>query len=308
MVGEYLGGALVRVVAGNAFRLSLPMAAVRCSELEGTFADFGKETMMSVDCRSHSSIDSSWTGSNSLRWLLMLMLIFGSWTTAEADKTDSSAKLNKTAQIDLDDDETDSDDEANSDDDDDFDSEDLDDEDGILGSQATESLPTVSGGRFNIPTIAAVSTATGDVGNGSTPDGFRSDSPRPLAPLPELASERRAIGQNSGFDASWNWSVTRWAAANTFSNPRYFEDVMLERHGHERWGRLQPVASGIRFFTTIPMLPYKMAIKPPCECEYTMGYYRTGSCAPALYQRPPWDRKAILAESAAVATGMILIP
>ncbi|WP_200836798.1 hypothetical protein [Rubripirellula obstinata] len=275
--------------------------------------------MMFVDCRNHSSIDSRWTSLHCLRWLLMLMLIFGSWATTQADETDSSAKLNKTAQLDMDEEEDEDQDEDLDEDEDSEDDEDLEDdedeedeeeeeEDGILGSQATESLPTVSGGRFNIPMIAAVSTATSDVGNGSTPDGFRTDAPRPLAPLPELASERRSIGQDSGYDASWTWSVGRWAAANTFSNPRYFEDVMLERHGHQRWGHLQPVASGIRFFTTIPMLPYKMAIKPPCECEYTMGYYRTGSCAPALYQRPPWDRKAILAESAAVATGMILIP
>lgn len=188
-------------------------------------------------------------------------------------------------------------------------------EDDILGPPSTENLPVVTDGRFIIPEIKAVSTSTESIGNGSTPEGVRADAPRPISRLPELASDRAAMGQfspagvqESGIDSSWNWSVTHWAAANTFSNPRYFEDVMLERHGHQRWGHLQPIASGMRFFTTIPMLPYKMAIKPPCECEYTMGYYRTGSCAPGLFQRPPWDRKAILAESAAVATGMLILP
>ena len=182
------------------------------------------------------------------------------------------------------------------------------DEDGILGGRSTDSLPTVVSGRFNIPALAAASTATADIGNGSVPKGFRVDSPRPMAPLPEMANERRMIGQGSDIDASWDWSVTHWAAANTFSNPRYFEDVMLERHGHKRWGHLQPIASGVRFFTTLPLLPYKMAIRPACDCEYTLGYYRPGSCAPALYQRPPRDRKAILVESAAVAGAIIAFP
>lgn len=294
----------------------------------GSLADFGKETMMFVDCRAHSSMENRslmkfrWPQSVSLRWLMMVMLMicFASSSSissanANADDTNTKHLNSKTSvrDIDLDiSDEEDIDDEEMSDDEeDDFDDEEEgeDDEDNdILGAQSPESLPTVSDGRFHIPLIAAVSTSTSDIGNGSSPDGFRVDSPRPLAPLPELASDRRTIGQDSGFDASWSWSVTRWAAANTYSNPRYFEDVMLERHGHERWGHLQPLASGMRFFTTIPMLPYKMAIKPPCDCEYTMGYYRTGSCAPALYQRPPWDRKAILVESAAVATGMIIVP
>lgn len=240
-----------------------------------------------------------------LRWLLMALLLVccAGLPKVQADETNSAKKnQSRTEKLKLDTEEENDEDEA-----DDTDQE-QEEEDEILGSHRTNSLPTVSEGRFNIPAIDAISTATDDVGNGSTPKGFRADSPRPLAPLPELAMERSTIGQDSGFEASWNWSVTRWAAANTFSNPRYFEDVMLERHGHERWGHLQPLASGMRFFTTIPMLPYKMAIKPPCECEYTMGYYRTGSCSPTLYQRPPWDRKAILAESAAVATGMILIP
>ncbi|MDA8744042.1 hypothetical protein N9N28_05365 [Rubripirellula amarantea] len=159
----------------------------------------------------------------------------------------------------------------------------------------------VVGGRFVLPELAAVSTSTKEIGNGSTPDGFRSEAPRPLMMLPEQGSDRE-------LDQTWNWSVIEWEAANTFSNPRYFEDRMLERHGHERWGHLQPLASGVRFFSTIPMLPYKMAIQNPCECEYTMGYFRSGSCAPMVYQRPPWDRKAILAESAAVASGMLIFP
>ena len=35
---------------------------------------------------------------------------------------------------------------------------------------------------------------------------------------------------------------------------------MLERHGHERWCCAQPLASGARFFLTVPMMPYLMTV------------------------------------------------
>ncbi len=170
-------------------------------------------------------------------------------------------------------------------------------DDGFLAEQ--NAKPEVVDGRFVLPPLEARSTATDDVGNGKTPEGFRATDDRPLQSLPESGADR---------GADWNWSIADWAAPNTYSNPRYFEDRMLERHGHERFGCAQPLASGVRFFATVPMLPYLMAIQNPCECEYTLGYYRPGSCAPLMYQRPPWDRRAIIVESAAVATGMIAIP
>ena len=81
---------------------------------------------------------------------------------------------------------------------------------------------------------------------------------------------------------------------------------MLERHGHTRLGCLQPVASGARFLATVPMLPYLMTVRHPCDKEYTLGYYRSGSRAPALLQRPPYERRAVVAETAAI-TGAILV-
>lgn len=173
-----------------------------------------------------------------------------------------------------------------------------DDDVGFLAEQ--NALPELVDGRFVMPPLAVRSTDTSDIGNGKVPDGFRSLEDRPLIGLPES-------GQQRGEDY-WTPTLADWAAPNTWSMPRFFEDRMLERHGHERFGCAQPLASGVRFFATVPMLPYLAAITPPCECEYTLGYYRPGSCAPMVYQRPPWDRRAIIAESAAVATGMIVIP
>ena len=123
--------------------------------------------------------------------------------------------------------------------------------------------------------------------------------------MPESGNERADV---------WNWTICSWAAANTFSNPRYFEDRMLERHGHQRlanhrFGKhLQPVASGARFFATVPMLPYLMTVRDPCDCEYTLGYYHAGSRTPGLLQRPPLDRRALIMESAVVAGVMVAFP
>ncbi|MGI9473324.1 MAG: hypothetical protein ACR2NZ_17410 [Rubripirellula sp.] len=151
-------------------------------------------------------------------------------------------------------------------------------------------------GRFRLPTLAAPTTTqpTGD--NNRTPPSFSDNQELLTEPLPESGTDRAP---------DWHWSVCSWSAANTFSNPRYFEDRMLERHGHERWGHLQPVASGARFFTTFPMMPYLWTVKNPCECEYTLGYMRSGSCVPVMMQRPPYEKRALIVEAATVA-GLII--
>ncbi len=161
------------------------------------------------------------------------------------------------------------------------------------------SKPSYAGDGFRLPELVAPSIATADIGDGNIPVGFRSGVDAPIYRLPESAAER---------DANWAWTLSHWAAPNTFSKPRYFEDRMLERHGHTRWGKLQPAASGARFFATVAMLPYLMTLQHPSECEYTLGYYRSGSRTPALLQRPPYDRRAAIVEAAAVAGAIIAFP
>ncbi len=171
-----------------------------------------------------------------------------------------------------------------------------------LGSQqSTEErlLPPVEAGRFRLPPLRAETIATNQIGNGKTPDSFRQNQEINEMPLPESGSER---GQ------PWNWSVVQWEAPNAFSYPLYFEDRMLERHGQVRFGHLQPVASGARFFATIPMLPYLITLKSPCDCEYKLGEYRSGSCAPVMIQRPPLERSAVVAEAIAIGAGIAILP
>tara|TARA_R110002049_G_scaffold27321_2_gene93982 strand:+ start:41263 stop:41838 length:576 start_codon:yes stop_codon:yes gene_type:complete len=174
-----------------------------------------------------------------------------------------------------------------------------DTETSILSSLDKTRQPRVEGGRIVLPILTAPTIQTADIGNGRVPEGFREGEPQPTQMLPESPADR---------GESWNWSVGQWAAADTFSHPRYFEDRMLERHGHERYPHLQPLASGARFFATVPMLPYLMIVRDPFECESTLGYYRSGSCAPIMLQRPPYERRAAIGEAAAIAGTIIAFP
>jgi len=103
---------------------------------------------------------------------------------------------------------------------------------------------------------------------------------------------------------AWSPTSYAWTASGLCHKPVYFEDVHLERYGHS-WGPyLQPVISGGRFFLTVPILPYKMGLKPPGECIYTLGHYRPGNCAPYLLDPLPLSVRAAVAQ-AGVWTGMV---
>jgi hypothetical protein len=106
----------------------------------------------------------------------------------------------------------------------------------------------------------------------------------------------------------WSMSEFRWNATCLCHRPLYFEEVNLERHGYGCCECIQPVVSAAHFFGTVPALPYCMAVDCPCECIYTLGHYRPGSCPPWRCYRPPCDPLAAAAEGG-VWTGMIfLIP
>lgn len=167
-----------------------------------------------------------------------------------------------------------------------------------------QRLPEVISGRFQLPALRAVSIAQEPIGNGKVPDSLKAGEELNLVPMPEDAYAR---SQLVGAPA-WPMLIRPWAAPNTFSHPLYFEDRMLERHGHERWGYLQPVASGARFFATLPMMPYLATVQPPCDIVYSKGYYRAGSPVPRFYQRPPLERRAVIVEAASVAGGFIALP
>jgi hypothetical protein len=92
-------------------------------------------------------------------------------------------------------------------------------------------------------------------------------------------------------------STVQWKASGACHNPLYFEQVQLERYGHEAGPFIQPLVSSAHFFLTIPMLPYKMAINPPGECQYALGYHRPGDCVPYMVQPFPWSLRAGLVQA-----------
>lgn len=106
----------------------------------------------------------------------------------------------------------------------------------------------------------------------------------------------------------WEQVTYMWKASALCHKPLYFENVQLERYGHS-WGpHIQPLVSGAHFFTRLPVLPYCMGIKAPNECEYALGHYRPGSCAPYLIYPIPFTWKAALMEAGAWTGAALAIP
>ena len=106
----------------------------------------------------------------------------------------------------------------------------------------------------------------------------------------------------------WTPSVFAWHASGLCHKPLYFEDVQLERYGHTTGPYTQPFVSGAHFFLNIATLPYHMGINPPHECQYALGYYRPGNCAPWMLQPVPLSLRGALAEAGVVVGGVFLIP
>ena len=94
-----------------------------------------------------------------------------------------------------------------------------------------------------------------------------------------------------------------WKSSELMHKPLYFEDVALERYGHSAGPIVQPVVSTGHFFANIAVLPYKMGIHPMSECQYALGYYRPGNCAPWQIPAIPLSGRGALMQ-AGVMTGM----
>ncbi len=137
----------------------------------------------------------------------------------------------------------------------------------------------------DLPTkVHVVDTSVSGLGTGTIPDAAFDKRQA------EAASARFAVQK-----------CVHWHPSSICHYPLRFEETMLERHGHVRAGCLQPLVSGVRFFTTIPMLPYLNTLKPCYEPVYALGNYRPGSCAPLLRETIPYDKNAVVVEALAVA-------
>jgi len=134
-----------------------------------------------------------------------------------------------------------------------------------------------------LPSLTIPNTSIEGLGTGATPEDKVSGRLPAIISLP-YGPERY------GF---WALENKTWTAPVFCHQPLYFEDTMLERHGHERFPCLQPLMSGTRFFSDVALLPYHSCIQRPFEERYNTGHYRPGSPAPGLRQRLPYDAGAL---------------
>lgn len=158
--------------------------------------------------------------------------------------------------------------------------------------QPTVADPPISLGDLKVSNIAVANIGTGNIPDDET-DGRL---PKPI-PLP--------MGADRGL---YLYYTKPWAASGFYHQPLYFEDAMLERHGHERFPVLQPFISGAKFFGTIPLAPYKWTLQGPLEERHVLGSFRPGSPAPILRQRMPYDQRAIRNQILATGAAAVAIP
>jgi len=89
--------------------------------------------------------------------------------------------------------------------------------------------------------------------------------------------------------------------------PLYFEEVNLERYGRS-CGVLQPVVSGVRFFATIPSLPYAMTLQQPNQ-TYTFRWpYEAGWGAPKVRELQPLQWKPGVVQASAITGLLFVVP
>ncbi len=99
-------------------------------------------------------------------------------------------------------------------------------------------------------------------------------------------------------------SYTPWTICY---RPLYFEDIALERYGYNV-GYLQTGLSGVRFFSSVAALPYKMTRRPPRSCQCSNGFSRVGDCPLPCYGNRRFQWNAALVEAAAIAAVAYILP
>lgn len=124
--------------------------------------------------------------------------------------------------------------------------------------------------------------------------------------VPESAADKR--GQQTAYGRLAAYKCVHWQPSNICHFPLRYEETMLERHGHVRFGCWQPLVSGVRFFATIPLLPYLNTLRPAHEPVYALGNYRPGTCAPLLRDSLPYDKHAAVVETMAAASFFWAMP
>jgi len=116
------------------------------------------------------------------------------------------------------------------------------------------------------------------------------------------------IGDETYTERSFATVTYTWKASGLCHKPLYFEQIQLERYGHSAGPLVQPILSAAHFFASAALLPYKMGINPPSECQYSLGYYRPGECAPYLVPPLPISLRGATAQAGAILGPLYFIP
>lgn len=129
--------------------------------------------------------------------------------------------------------------------------------------------------------------------------------------LPDYANEyfrsQPAVAYGPARSAEGVPNFTGPVAGDFCYRPLYFEEKNLERYGRH-WGPVQPIVSGARFFTTVPALPYLMAVNHPRTCYSWQQPYPAGFHAPRVPERPPISIAGATVESSVLIGLIFLIP
>jgi len=174
-----------------------------------------------------------------------------------------------------------------------------------LVEQRADPLPTIQRSKepLRVNALKTPDTSISGIGTGSTPEDATEGRLPGVMPLP-YGPDRESV---PGGDVGWSLKYKYWVAPAYCHQPTYYEDVMLEHHGHERCPPLQPLMSGARFYSGLFFTPYLAYLRPPLVDIPNTGNYRPGSCAPALRQRATYDPGAVKVQAAAAATGVLAL-
>jgi hypothetical protein len=113
------------------------------------------------------------------------------------------------------------------------------------------------------------------------------------------------IPQVMGYSREGVASDVHWQPPALCYRPLLFEEVNLERHGHQLL-LAQPFLSAAHFFSRVPSVPYLVVSERGRVCNYTLGHYSPGSCAPYVWYYPRFSLDAATVE-AALITGLIYV-
>ena len=114
------------------------------------------------------------------------------------------------------------------------------------------------------------------------------------------------LGLHPYHDRCWTPQVFTWKASALCHKPLYFEDIQLERYGHSAGPLRQPVRSTAHFFVNLLTVSYQTGIHHPQECQYALGYYRPGDCAPWLVDPVPISLRGFARQTLTTTAGAFL--